>query len=190
MKRLWDLFISFAKIGAFTFGGGYAMISIIEDTCVERKKLITQDEIMNMTVLAESTPGPIAINCSTYVGYKEAGMAGAVAATVGMVMPSFVIIFIISQFLDNFLSIAWVKSAFTGIKIAVSILIIDAGGNMFKKMEKKKLTTVCMAVALAVMLAADLLSVHISSVVLLIIFALFSMALFAVKQAKDKGGDK
>ncbi|MBQ6196730.1 MAG: chromate transporter, partial [Lachnospiraceae bacterium] len=105
MRELFELFITFAKIGAFTFGGGYAMISIIEQICVETKQWITHDEMMNITVIAESTPGPIAINCATYVGYKQKGVAGAAATTIGVVLPSFIIILLISQFLDRFLEI-------------------------------------------------------------------------------------
>lgn len=88
MPILLDLFLTFAKIGLFTFGGGYAMISLIEDSCVEKKRWITHDEMMNVTVIAEYTPGPIAINCATYVGYKQKSLSGAAAATVGMVLPS------------------------------------------------------------------------------------------------------
>jgi chromate transporter len=95
-----ELYYIFARIGLFTFGGGYAMISIIEDICVERKKWISHEEMMNMTVIAESTPGPIAINCATYVGYKLAGLAGAIVPTFGMVLPSFVVIFIVSKFIN------------------------------------------------------------------------------------------
>ena len=97
-----SLFLTFAKIGLFTFGGGYAMISIIENICVEQKNWITHDEMMNVTVIAESTPGPIAINCATYVGYKQKGICGAIAATLGVVLPSFIIIYLISIFLNNF----------------------------------------------------------------------------------------
>ena len=100
MKLLLELFGAFAKIGLFTFGGGYAMIALIEDICVERKKWITHEEMLDITVIAESTPGPIAINCATYVGYKRSSMAGAIAATVGIVLPSFCIIFLISMFLN------------------------------------------------------------------------------------------
>ena len=119
MNILLDLFLSFAKVGLFTFGGGYAMIALIENTCVEKKQWITHDEMLNITVIAESTPGPIAINCATYVGYKQKGFAGALAATIGMVLPSFCIIFAISRFLDHFLEITWIAEAFQGIKIAV-----------------------------------------------------------------------
>ena len=92
MNLLLDLFLTFAKIGLFTFGGGYALVSLIQHTCVEVKQWITHDEMMNVTVVAESTPGPIAINCATYVGYKQKGMTGAVVATLGMILPSFLII--------------------------------------------------------------------------------------------------
>ena len=89
MSILLELFFTFAKIGLFTFGGGYAMISIIEDNCVDKKAWLTHDEMMNMTVIAESTPGPIAVNCATFTGYKKAGVLGALTATLGMVEPSF-----------------------------------------------------------------------------------------------------
>lgn len=120
------LFLTFAKIGLFTFGGGYAMIPLIENICVEKKKWISHEEMMNVTVIAESTPGPIAINCATFVGYKQKGFLGAIAATLGVVLPSFVVISLIAAFLDNFLEIAWIASAFRGIRIAVGILILDA----------------------------------------------------------------
>ena len=127
-----DLFFTFAKIGMFTFGGGYAMISLIENTCVENKKWITHDEMMTVTVIAESTPGPIAINCATYVGYKKGKLPGAIVATLGMVLPSFVIIYLISKFLNHFLEITWVANAFKGIKIAVGILVVDVAIKMLK----------------------------------------------------------
>ena len=103
MNLFLDLFLTFAKIGLFTFGGGYAMIALIENTCVEKKQWITHDEMMNITVVAESTPGPIAINCATYVGYKQKGIVGALIATIGMILPSFCIIFAISTFWIIFL---------------------------------------------------------------------------------------
>ena len=130
MKTLLDLFFTFFKIGLFTFGGGYAMLSLIENACVSKKEWITHDEMMDITVIAESTPGPIAINCATYVGMKKKGIPGALAATLGVVLPSFIIILAISFFLDRFLEIKWVASAFQGIKIAVGILIVDAAVKM------------------------------------------------------------
>ena len=137
MNILLDLFLTFAKIGLFTFGGGYAMISMIEYHCVECKKWITHDEMMNVTVIAESTPGPIAINCATFTGYKKAGVLGALIATLGMVVPSFNVIYVISMFLDNFLEWTIIANAFKGIKIAVGILILDAAITMIKKCTKR-----------------------------------------------------
>ncbi len=134
---LQELFLTFAKIGMFTFGGGYAMISLIDHECVERKHWLTLDELMDMTVIAESTPGPIAINCATYTGYKKAGILGAVTATLGMVIPSFVIILLISYFMENLLQITVIAHAFQGIRIAVSLLIIQTAIKMIKKMLKK-----------------------------------------------------
>ena len=101
MNLLTDLFLSFARIGAFTFGGGYAMLSLLEHECVEKKQWLTEDEMAEVTVIAESTPGPIAINCATYTGLKLAGIKGAVYATLGMVLPSFFVLLIISAFLKK-----------------------------------------------------------------------------------------
>ena len=168
MSIILELFFTFFKIGLFTFGGGYAMISIIEYTCVEKKKWITDDEMVNMTVIAESTPGPIAINCATSVGFKQKGFFGAVAATLGMILPSFVIIFIISMFLDDFLEITFVASAFKGIKAAVGILIVDAAIKMFKKMKKTTLSFTITACAFILLLIFDVFAVNVSSVFLMI----------------------
>ena len=112
MKPFRELFLTFAKIGSFTFGGGYAMISLIDHECVEKKQWITSDELMDITVIAESTPGPIAINCATYTGYKKAGLAGAIVATLGMILPSFLIILLISTFMEDLLRYPVVANAF------------------------------------------------------------------------------
>lgn len=189
MKILIDLFLTFAKIGLFTFGGGYAMISIIEDNCVERKKWITHDEMMDMTVIAESTPGPIAVNCATFTGYKKAGVSGALVATVGMVLPSFVVIYLISMFLDDFLEITLVANAFKGIKIAVGILILDAGITMMRKMPKKKMPRVIMICSCIIMLGVNIFAWNFSSISLMLIAAAISLCVFAIKRThKQKGG--
>ena len=159
-----ELFLTFMKIGLFTFGGGYAMISIIEDTCVEKRKWITHDEMMELTVIAESTPGPIAINAATYVGYKEAGLPGSVASTVGMVLPSFVVIYLISSVLDNFLEIAWIASAFKGIRIGVGLVILNVAITMVKKMKPQPLPRIIAGCAFAAMLTINFLSLKISSI--------------------------
>ena len=180
MNILLDLFLTFAKIGLFTFGGGYALVSLIQHTCVEVKEWITHDEMMNVTVVAESTPGPIAINCATYVGYKQKGMAGAVVATIGMILPSFVIILIISMFLDNFMEITWIAHAFMGIRLAVGILILDAGIKMVRKMKKNLFSCTVMVCAATVMFMVDIFALHVSSIVLMLASALVSLSLYAV----------
>ena len=188
MPILLDLFLTFAKIGLFTFGGGYAMISLIEDTCVGQKRWITHDEMMNVTVIAESTPGPIAINCATYVGYQQKGLTGAAVATVGMVLPSFCIIYLISRFLDNFLEIAWIAHAFRGIKIAVGILIFDASIKMIRKMQKKPVPLTIMVCTFLAMLLIDIFALHVSSITLMLIAAFISLAIFLMKRNDGKAG--
>jgi len=188
MNILPDLFLTFAKIGLFTFGGGYAMISLIENSCVEKKGWITHDEMMNVTVIAESTPGPIAINCATFVGYKQKGLIGAIAATIGMVLPSFSIIFLISMFLDNFLEIAWIAHAFMGVKIAVGILILDAAIKMIRKMQKKPIPLTIMACAFLAMLLIDIFALHVSSITLMLIAAVISLAIFLTRRNTVKAG--
>lgn len=189
MNIILDLFLTFAKIGLFTFGGGYAMISMIEDCCVEKKKWITHDEMMNITVIAESTPGPIAINCATFIGYKQSGIIGALFTTFGIVLPSFVVIFIISIFLDSFLELTIIASAFKGIKIAVGILIVDAGITMVKKMKKKILSEVIMVCSLIAMLLINIFSLNFSSISLMVIAAMVSLIVFVVKNTSKEKGD-
>ncbi len=183
-----DLFLTFAKIGLFTFGGGYAMIALIENACVEKKQWISHDEMMNITVIAESTPGPIAINCATYVGYRQQGFWGALAATLGIILPSFCIIFAISAFLDRFLEITWIAHAFQGIKIAVGILILDAACKMLKKMQKKAMPRIILLAAFGAMLLINILSVRISSIILMLTAGLVSLILFLVRKPAGKGG--
>ena len=192
MKKniLMDLLLTFMKIGLFTFGGGYAMISMIENNCVERKKWISHDDMMNVTVIAESTPGPIAINCATFVGYRQAGFLGSLAATLGIVLPSFVVIYAISMFLDNFLAITAIANAFKGIKIAVGILILDAAITMIKKMYRKGLPYAIMVCSFIAMFFINIFSWNISPVSLMLAAALISLTIFVVSGApKRKGGE-
>ena len=181
VKKLLELFLMFAKIGLFTIGGGYAMIAIIEDAVVSQKKWMTHEEMMELLVIAESTPGPIAINCATYVGYRRKGALGAAVSTLGMVTPSLVIIYTISQFLDNFLEIGIIASAFHGIKVGVGIVIINAGLNMLKKVKKELLPRLLTLFGLAAMLTINFLSLNISSIALMLTAGLISLAVFKVK---------
>ena len=188
MTILSDLFFTFSRIGLFTFGGGYAMISVIDHTCVEKKKWISHEELVEMTVIAESTPGPIAINCATFTGHKIAGIPGAIAATLGMVIPSFLIIYLISMFLENFLELSLVANAFRGIKIAVGLLILDAGVNMAKKAKKTPMTRAMIVGACLAMLVIHMMAWKISSISLMLTAAVISVAVFAVGDQRKKGG--
>ena len=185
---LWNLFLTFLRIGAFTFGGGYAMISVIENICVEKKHWITHEDLVNVTVIAESTPGPVAINCATFVGYKQKGLLGSIAATLGVVLPSFIIIWAISMFLERFLEIAWVASAFRGVRVAVGLLILDVGIRMAKKMPKEPIRIILLIAALVLMVLINLLNWKISTIVLLLCAAAVSLIVFLFHERK--GGEQ
>ena len=192
MSLLLDLFFTFCKIGLFTFGGGYAMIALIENNCVEQKQWITHDEMMNVTVIAESTPGPIAINCATFVGYKQGGLVGSLVSTLGIVLPSFIFIYLISMFLNDFLELTIVANAFKGIKVAVGILILDAAITMIQKMQKKALPRAIMVCSFAIMMLVNIFSWNFSSISLMLIAAAISLLIFVLKGSPEQkcGGAK
>ena len=185
-KSLWKLFATFFKIGAFTFGGGYAMISIIENECVSEKKWLTHDEMMDITVVAESTPGPIAINAATYIGYKQLGFLGALACTVAICIPSVVIIFAISLFFDAFLSLKLVEYAFRGIQVCVVYLIFRAGLKMLKQMKKTPLSVTIVVTVVLCMIAFSLLAVKFSTILYILICGCIGLVIYLIKQAKHK----
>ena len=135
-KKLWQVFITFFKIGAFTFGGGYAMIPLIQQEAVEKRKWVTDEDILDIVAIAESTPGPIAINSATFVGYRAAGVLGSVCATLGVVLPSFVLILAISFVLAQFQQVQAVQFAFNGIRAGVLALLVKALWTMYKKSPK------------------------------------------------------
>ena len=178
------LFLSYLKIGFFGFGGGYAMISLIYNEIVVQHGWLTAAEMADVAAISQMTPGPIAINCATYVGYKVRGMWGSAASTLGMVVPSFVIIFIISQFLDNFLEIGIIASAFRGIKVGVGIVIVNAGINMLKKIPAQRLPRLLLAFGLVAMLLVNFLSLNISSIALMLLAGFVSLTVFLVKGGK------
>lgn len=185
MKKIIELLLSFMKIGLFTFGGGYAMISLIEEECVEKKKWITNEQLMKMTVIAESTPGPVAINCATFVGYQYGGVTGAIAATIGVVIPSFIVIYIIAMFLDDFLKIKVVAKAFKGVKMAVGIIIVGVGINMFKKMPKKIVSYIIAMFSFTIMLVSNFCKWNISSIALILICAVVGVMSFQIKRVSQ-----
>lgn len=181
LSLLADLFFTFFKIGLFTFGGGYAMISMIEDACVEEKEWITHEDMMGAVVVAEATPGPIAINCATFVGFRQAGLVGAVAATLGIIVPSFCIILLISVCFDQFLEIALVAYAFKGIKIGVGFLIFSAAVKMVRKMEKNVLSVGIVAGACCAMLLIDVFAWDLSSISLMLAGAVIGCIAAGIK---------
>ena len=189
MKRiriLFELLFSMLKIGLFTFGGGYAMINLLDREFVVRKKWMESEEFMDLVAIAESTPGPIAINCATYIGYKKEKFLGSVFATLGMCIPSFVIIFAISVFFDRFLEIGWVASAFRGIQVAVVFLILSAGLKMLKKIKKTPFSITVLSLTFCAMVAFSIFAVSFSSIFYILIFGGVGFLLYAIKQIKAK----
>jgi len=184
-KRLYQLFFAYLKIGLFTFGGGYAMISLIEEEIVHKKEWLTKDELTDIVTIAESTPGPIAINCATYVGYKRAGVLGSAMATLGVVIPSFVIIFLISLFFDAFLSIQLVAYAFMGIKCAVGLIILRTGVKMMGSFKKTPLAVTCNLLAIAGILVIDILAVRFSTVYFVLIGIVIGLVCYFVAQHRE-----
>ena len=174
------LFMLFMKIGLFTFGGGYAMISLIRREFIEKRKWVTATEFTDMIAISESTPGPLAINSATYVGYKIGGFWGALLSTVGVVIPSFVIIYVISLFLEQFLELAAVAAAFKGIQVAVAFLILSAGVKMFKEMDKTPITVIMAVLVFAVMILLDVFSLSFSSIWLILIGAGVGLATYFI----------
>ena len=180
MKLLWELFSAFFRIGAFTFGGGYAMLSLIQKEVVETKKWATDEEVLDYYAVAQCTPGVIAVNTATFVGYKQKGISGAIAATFGVVLPSLIIITIIATALQNFMQYEIVQHIFAGIRVAVAVLIINAVVTMGKKAIVDRLCAALAVFAFAV-------SVFFPSVSP--VFIVLAAALTGIVTMK-KGGDE
>ena len=186
-RRCLELLWVFFRIGLFTFGGGYAMISLIEHEIGERRGWIGLDELSEVFAIAESTPGPIAINCATYVGYRRCGTAGGVCATLGVVLPSFIIIYLISLFFERFMALKVVYNAFKGIQVAVTWLIVRAGVRMIARLPRRGLELAACAAAAAVILAINLLGLRFSTVWLIVCGGLIGL-LFRNASAKEGDG--
>ncbi len=186
VKTLFRLFLTYLKIGLFTFGGGYAMIALIEDEIVRKKQWISKTGLTDIVTIAESTPGPIAINCATYVGYKIGGFFGSCVATLGVVIPSFVIIFVISLFFDAFLALKYVAYAFLGIKCAVGLIILSTGLKMFKELKKTPLNIILLTLAIAGILVVNLFALNFSTVFFILIGAVIGLIVYAIALGKQK----
>ena len=186
LKRLARLFGVFFRIGLFTFGGGYAMISLIENEVGEKRGWLTSDELVEVFAIAESTPGPIAINCATYMGYRQAGAAGSAAATLGVVLPSFAIIYLISLGIERFMGMTAVAHAFRGVQVAVAFLILRAGLRLVKKLPGRAAEVALCTAAAAAVLAINALGWRFSTVWLILGGALFGLLLR--RGEKGRGG--
>lgn len=180
LKTLAKLFLTMLKIGAFTFGGGFAMIALLEHELVEKKNWIERDDFYDLIAVAESTPGPVAINASTFIGYKLAGVLGSIVGTLGVVIPSFVIIFVISLFFEAFLKITLVANAFKGIQACVSFLILSAGVKMLKKLNKTPLPITLFCLTFLCYLILSLLGIKFSSIFYILIGAGVSVIVYLI----------
>lgn len=184
LKKSLQLFFTMFKIGLFTFGGGYAMVVIIENELVEKKKWIEESEFYNLLAIAESTPGPIAINSSTYIGYKIAGIVGAIFATIGVVLPSFTIIYLISLFFNEFLSITLVGYAFKGIQVGVGYLILSAGIKMIKKIKKSIFEIIFLSLTIIVFILFTLFAINFSSIFYILIGGVSGLIFYTLTDIK------
>jgi len=187
MKKAITIFLIMLKIGLFTFGGGYAMIALLENEFVSKNKWIEKDEFLDMVAISESTPGPIAINAATYIGYKSAGIFGSVAATFGVCIPSFIIIYVISLFFDAFLSLTYVAYAFRGIQVCVIYLILSAGLKMLKGLEKNVFNIIILSATVAVMVLFSVLAVSFSAVFYILISGVAGVCVYLIGKIRRKG---
>ena len=181
-----SLFLTMIKIGLFTFGGGYAMIALLENEFVANKKWLEKDEFLDVAAIAESTPGPIAINAATYIGYKNAGIIGSIMATLGICIPSFVIIYAISLFFDAFLSLTLIAYAFKGIQVCVVYLILSAGLRMLKQMKKTAFNVIIISVTLTCMVVFSLLAVKFSTIFYILISGACGVVVYLLGKLKKE----
>lgn len=185
VKSLGTLFFTFFKIGLFTFGGGYAMIALLEEEFIQRRKWLDKDEFLDMTAIAESTPGPVAINSATYLGYKLAKVPGAATATVAVCLPSFLIIYAISLFFEQFTQLTVIANAFKGIQVCVIYLIFSAGVRMLKALDKSPFATGVLAAVMLVMVGLSLAGVSVSSILLILLSGAAGVAAWLIGRRKE-----
>ncbi len=188
-KKVLRMFLVMVKIGLFTFGGGYAMIALLESELVAKRKWLEKDEFLDMVAVAESTPGPVAVNMATFIGYRQGGVAGAAFSTLGVCLPSFLIIFGISFFFDAFLSLSYVSYAFKGIRVCVIYLILSSGWKLLKTMERTPFSLLLFGTVFSAVLIFSLLSVRFSSVLYILLSALAGFFLYLIQKIR-KGADK
>ncbi|MCR5422993.1 MAG: chromate transporter [Bacilli bacterium] len=180
---LFELFITFFKIGLFTFGGGYAMIPLIKEEVVEKKKWITSDEMLEIIAIAETTPGPIAINMATFIGYRNKKVLGSLLATLGVILPSMIVIILLSLIYDAFMENIYVQYAFVGIKCAVAILILKSGIQMIIKADKKILFIILLILTIIAMICIEVFSLSFSSIFIILIGGIIGIISGSIKKA-------
>lgn len=185
VKSLGTLFFTFFKIGLFTFGGGYAMIALLEEEFIQRRRWLDKDEFLDMAAIAESTPGPVAINSATYLGYKLAKVPGAATATVAVCLPSFLIIYAISLFFEQFTQLTVIANAFKGIQVCVIYLIFSAGVRMLKALDKSPFATGVLAAVMLVMVGLSLAGVSVSSILLILLSGAAGVVAWLIGRRKE-----
>ena len=185
MEKIAVLFLTFFKIGAFTFGGGYAMIALLKNEFVVRKRWMKEDMFFDMVAIAESTPGPVAINSATYIGYHVAGFRGALASTVAVCIPSFAIIFLISLYFEKFLKLTYVSYALEGIQACVIYLIGSAGVQMVRTVCGSLRDKTAAAIVFTAMIVFSLFSFHVSAVLYIVICGLAGVVAYLYKKMRD-----
>ena len=190
MQILLLLFLSMLKIGCFAFGGGYAIIALLEHEFLTKRSWVDHDEFLDVVAIAESTPGPIAINVATYIGYKLKGFLGATVATIGICLPSFGIMYLVSLFYERFMEISFVAAAFKGIQICVVYLIASAGLKVLKKMKKNAKNLAVFSITCVGMILCTLFDLHVSSVWFIFAAGLLNLILFWAQAKKKKGAEK
>ena len=185
-KRLLEIFVTMLKIGLFTFGGGYAMLALLDAEFVTKRSWLDKDEFLDMVAVSESTPGPIAINAATFIGYRIAGILGSLVATVAVCIPSFVIIYTISLFFDAFLSFTVVQYAFRGIQAGVVYIILSAGLKMLGGMKKTVFNVTMLVSVLALMVLFSIFSVTFSTVYFILIAGALGLSVYAIGEIRGR----
>ena len=183
------LFLQMFKIGAFAFGGGYTIIALLDEEFVKNRKWIDHDEFMSVVAIAESTPGPIAINVATYIGYKLTNWFGSVVTTIAVVLPAFLMMYVVSIFYDTFMANAYIAAAFKGVQVCVVYVIAAAGFRMLKKMKKKPLNWCILAATIVLMISLNLMGMRISSIVYILISGMIGLAVYLAGYWKKRGAE-
>lgn len=190
------VFLEFFKLGLISFGGGMAMVSMLEEELVEKKKWVKKDELVDMIAISESTPGPVAINMATYVGFNMAGVFGSIFATLGVVLPSFIIIFVISLFFEQFLSLKFVQYAFEGIQVAIVFIIFKAGINLLKNINKDPVAITTFILTMLIEIVITVFAFEFSSIYLILAGGIIGIIYYGLikgrklKKARKKDQDK